>query len=327
MIPTPLWKLYTKLFGITKPYLDPYLTGDGNGFFFGTRNKKEFFLSLLASYQSDVAVTLEADEIRNRIDRGETDHTFRFVFPLGKEYWRRPVSASPEYFVKSAEHWIDTNPPFSKAWLDPEETAIRAINWIAGYHLFSDHSSVTKQFIERFLRVLYLHGSLCSRYLRKNRTNETEKLIVLIAAQLVGTMFYNHRSGKRWHDRSIRQIDDMIVQEEKDRVNDLSIRRLEFYTISYCASKRFNVNRKSGALNKFHTMYKAAAQAENLHEVNRKIFRYNLEEETSMLIGLFPVGAVLFQDTELKKLYSKYSEDALWLSGTEGFEVFRSISS
>lgn len=324
MIRTLLWKLYTQKFNITKPYVQPYLHGDGNGFYFGARNKKEFFLSLLSSYQSDVSITLEADAIRSDIDSGNIDDTFRFIFPLGKEYWVRPVSQSPDYFVNTVKHWIDANPPGSNAWQNLEESAIRTINWIAGYHFFSDHSLLHEQFLHRFFKTIYLHGYRFEHLLKQKLTLNIEKLTVLAAQQMIGTMYFNQRTGNRWNHRSIQMIDDIILQNDLEPEHSTFYTCLELYTFSFIASNNLKIFRQSGVRKKLHTMYKTAAAMEHTQQTERKIFHYRVKEEAPIREGLLPVGAVLFNDQLIKQKSKQFSEDALWLLGAEGFELYRS---
>ncbi len=325
MIRKYIWKLYSALITFTKPYIRPYLSGDGNGFFFGTRNKKEFFLSLLSSFQSAAAVTLDADEIRAKIDSGEIDDTFRFLFPLGKEYWLRPVSTGTDYFMKSVNRWIETNPPASNSWHDSETVAIRAINWIAGYHLFCGHPSITDRFHRRFLRTIYLHGSRLSHFKPDKMKSVLASLTVSTAGQLTGTMFFNHRSGKRWYNRSVRHIDNLITTTHSIPDEESFLSQLECYTISHIASQKLNIPRRLDARAKLLDMFKAAGEMINTPKMRRRIFRHKIEDETPVQGGLLTAGAILFNDSGLKKKYPHLSEDALWLLGAEGFELFRNI--
>ncbi len=324
MIQTLLWKLYTQKFNITKPYVQPYLRGDGNGFFFGTRNKKEFFLSLLSSYQSDVSITLEADAIRSDIDSGNIDNTFRFIFPIGKEYWIRPVSNSPEYFVNCVNRWIKANPPASKVWWNFEESAIRVLNWIAGYHFFSDHALLNEQFLHRFFKTIYLHGCWFERRSQEKPKGGMEKLTVLTAQQIIGMMFLNQRSGKIWHNRSIQMIDEIILKDRTDPDNSTFYIVLELSTLSCIASNNLKIFRQSGVQKKLHDVYKTASAMEHTQQTERKVFHYRVKEEAPIREGLLPVGAILFDDQLIKQKTKQFSEDALWLLGAEGFELYRS---
>lgn len=327
MILKLFWKLYPRTLDITEPYKQPFLRGDGYGFFFGTRNKKEFFLSLLSQFQSDVSITIEADTVRTDIDRGKTDHTFRFIFPLGKEYWTRPVSNAPEYFMKPINRWISTHPPASDVWNNLEETAIRAINWIAGYHFFSDSQSMTVQFLHRLFRTIFIHGSWLERSNVQNKHgSDIEKLIVLTAQQIVGAMFFNHRAGRRWQNRGIQTIDELILQYKIDPGNERFYKFLELFTLSFIASKNLKLYRRSGVQEKLHSMYKTAAamKNENTRKEERIVFHYRIKEEVPVRERLLPVGAVLFEDQFIKQKTGQFSEDALWLLGAEGFELYRS---
>ncbi len=138
-------------------------------------------------------------------------------------------------------------------------------------------------------------------------------------------MFLNYRTGKRWYDRSVQQIDDMIIRDDADPGQESFYPRIECYTISYIESKKLKISRRPEAWSKLHKMFKAAAAAKHTPAIHRRIFRYRIEDEVHLPEGLLPVGAILFNDPGIKQRYPHLSEDALWLLGAEGFELFRNI--
>ncbi len=321
-----LWKL-KNVYGkkMQSSVISPALTGTGDGFFFGTRNKKEFFLSLLASFQSEVSISLEADEIKSSIDQGSVDDSFRFIFPLGKEYWLRQISNAPEYFHTAIDRWIAHNPPGSERWYDLQVSAIRIINWIAGFHLFSDHSSINEKLLRRFFKTLFLHGSWFYIFSKSRFNSNIEKLSLLTALQFTGTLFLKSKKGGTWLRRSIKLIDTAILQDDPAIEPYSFANRIEFYTFSYILSEKNNISRSTEIKKKLHTMYYSLSNVEGEPEIERQVFRYTITEDIPMYEGLMTVGAILFNDPELKKRYPHFSEDVLWLLGAEGFEAFRNI--
>ncbi|GEM_PF-3107475 len=321
-----LWKLknvYCK--PMQSRFASPNVPGTGEGFFFGTRNKKEFFLSLLTSYQSEVSISLEADEIKTSIDQGSVDDSFRFIFPLGKEYWLRQISNAPEYFHTAIDRWIAHNPPGSERWYDLRMSAIRIINWIAGFHLFSDHSSINEKFRRRFFKTIFLHGSWFYIFSKSRFNSNIEKLLLLTALQFTGTLFLNSKKGDTWLRRSIKLIDTAILHDDPAIEPYSFANRIEFYTLSYILSEKTNISRSTEIKKKLHTLYYSLSNVEGEPEIERQLFRYTITEDIPIDKGLMTVGAILCNDPELKKRYPHFSEDALWLLGAEGFESFRII--
>jgi len=321
-----LWKLknvYCK--PIQSGFASPNLTGTGGGFFFGTRNKKEFFLSLLTSFQSEVTISLDADELKSSIDQGNFDDSFRFIFPLGKEYWLRQISNAPEYFQTTIDRWIAHNPPGSDRWYDLQMSAIRTINWIAGYHFFSDHSTINEKFLRRFFESIFLHGSWFYIFSNSRFNSNIEKLSLLTALQFTGTLFSNSKKGDMWLRRSIKYIDNTLLHDDPAIEPNTFANRIEFYTLSYILSEKNNISRSTEIKKKLHTMYYSLSNIEGEPEIERQVFRYTNTEEIPMYKGLMTVGAIFFNDPELKERYPHFSEEALWLLGAEGFESFRII--
>lgn len=128
-----------------------------------------------------------------------------------------------------------------------------------------------------------------------------------------------------WLRRSIKYIDNTLLHDDPAIEPNTFANRIEFYTLSYILSEKNNISRSTEIKKKLHTMYYSLSNIEGEPEIERQVFRYTNTEEIPMYKGLMTVGAILFNDPELKKRYPHFSEDVLWLLGAEGFEAFRNI--
>jgi hypothetical protein len=78
---------------------------------------------------------------------------------LGKAYWYTGNEKYAKEFAGQIESWIENNPvELGVNWSCTMDVAIRAVNWIWGYHFFCGSPSLTNEFKTQFFKSLYLHG-------------------------------------------------------------------------------------------------------------------------------------------------------------------------
>lgn len=84
---------------------------------------------------------------------------FQHIFTLGKAY---QITNDEKYafeFREQIQDWIHKNPvEMTVNWTCTMDVAIRAVNWIAGYHLFKKSKVIKADFWNLFNNMLYQHG-------------------------------------------------------------------------------------------------------------------------------------------------------------------------
>jgi hypothetical protein len=326
MIGSHLLRLFIRHGLIRENHAEPYLTGRGDTYLFGTRNRKEFFISLLTSFSSEVSLTLDADEILARIDADSVPSSFTFLFPLGKAYWVRSAQPYADAFRNSIVRWIETHEPGSSSWCQRDNMSRRIVNWITGYHFFADTGIPDIDFMRMFSRSLYLQGRWMAAETDRSERDRNVRLRALLAMQICGLFFANDASGKKWLTRSSARIDRLMEDEADPRtIDELFLERLDIYTISYLLSRINRLGRGEKTDRNLHRLYRVLASSSSPLPYRGEVIRYREADNPLKSTEMLPIAAVLYGDRSMKERHPHFSEYALWLLGAEGFERFRAI--
>src|SRR5215831_8994465 len=85
---------------------------------------------------------------------------FQHGIVLGQAYWLTSNDEYAEEFKLQFLDWIARNPcRYGVNWACTMDVGIRAVNWIWAFYFFRGSRVVDSQFIEAFLKNLYLHAS------------------------------------------------------------------------------------------------------------------------------------------------------------------------
>jgi hypothetical protein len=91
---------------------------------------------------------------------------FQHLAVLGQAYWLTNDEKYAKCFQDDIADWISENPVgYGVNWTCAMDVAIRAVNWIIGYHYFAAAPCISKEFWTEFHRHLYLTGKFIFRNL------------------------------------------------------------------------------------------------------------------------------------------------------------------
>ena len=96
-----------------------------------------------------------------------------FTF-LGQAYWLTGDERYAAEYRAEIEHWLAVNPfAYSVNWACPMDVALRAINWIWGFHFMSASTACRDTTFRRSLiRSLFMHGEFVARHLERGDRSE-----------------------------------------------------------------------------------------------------------------------------------------------------------
>lgn len=155
---------------------------------------------------------------------------FQHFFTLGKAYLLTKNEKYSLEFKEEIEDWIKSNPvEMSVNWSCTMDVAIRAVNWIIGYFFFKDSVSISKEFLVKYNKSLYLHG----RYIIKNLENQGEHTGNHYLSNIVGLIWLgiyfgdfvvedkNEENNPRlWLDYATVELEkEMLIQVNEDGTN------------------------------------------------------------------------------------------------------------
>lgn len=261
---------------------------------------------------------------------------------LGQAYWFTADEKYAREFVAQIEDWIESNPwPWGVNWTCTMDVAIRAVNWLWGYHFFQYSPSLSDEFRLAFYKSLLVHG----RHIFRNLENRGEVIGNHYLTNLVGLVYLGilcpeFKEACRWQEFGLRELEqEMCNQVYPDGVNfeaSTSYHRLvlEMFLSTVILAQRNG--------HSFRPAY-----MERLEKTVEFIMYLTKPDNTAPLIGdndngrlhrlkvwdpperewvdfryLLAVGAVLFNRKDFAQAAGNQWEEALWLFGKEAL-VFK----
>jgi len=267
---------------------------------------------------------------------------------LGKAYWYIKESKvdGEKYareFVNQISDWIDANPvTLGVNWSCTMDVAIRAVNWIWGYYFFCGSQSVTKEFKLKFFKSLFLHGRHIVNNLEFGRIRGNHYLSDIAGLVYLGIFFHETKEGKKWLEKGLNALkEEMELQVYEDGVGfegSISYHRLvtELFLSTTLLSRNNGIDFPQWYMTRLERMLEfvlyytkpngTAPQIgdnddgrlhilSNYGNWNRLDHRY-----------LVSVGAVLFKRQDFKDAAGEFLEEAFWLLGAEGLNIYNAIS-
>lgn len=266
---------------------------------------------------------------------------FQHLITLGKAYWYTNDNIYLDEFLCEMDDWIDQNPiDYGINWVSTMDVAIRAINWIWAFYFFSVSTIANREFKLKFLRNLFLHG----KYIINNLENESRGnhyLSNISGLIYLGIFFKETKEGQIWLEKGIaallQEMEYQIYPDGTSYEGSIGYHRLvtEIFVSSTLICMKNNIKFPESYLNRLEKMIEfimyytkpdgyAPQIGDNddgrLHILanygnwNRIDHRY-----------LISIGAVLFKRYDFKEFSGKFHEEALWLLGREGLQIYKDI--
>jgi hypothetical protein len=267
---------------------------------------------------------------------------FQHFVTLGKAYWYTKNEKYANEFVSQIESWIAQNPvEFGINWSITMDVAIRAVNWIWGYYFFCDSPSLTKEFKIKLFKSLFLHGRHIINNLEFGQIRGNHYLSDIVGLIYLGIFFQDTKEGKKWLEKGLSALkEEMKVQVYPDGVDcecSISYHRLvtELFLSTTLLCRKNSITFPEWYMNRLEKMIEfvmdytkpdgTAPQIgdnddgrlhilSNYGNWNRLDHRY-----------LLSVGAVLFERRDFKEAAGEFYEEAFWLLGEEGLNIYKDI--
>lgn len=259
-----------------------------------------------------------------------------FTF-LGQAYWLTDDERYAEEYRTEIEDWLAANPfAYSVNWACAMDVALRAINWIWGFHFFAgSRACAAPEFRRRLLRGLFMHGEFIVRHLEKADVNGNHYLSDAAGLVFLGLFFQHTADGRRWlelgkaivFDEMLEQVSDDGVDFEQSTAYHRLV--LELFLTSYLLIEK-------------HGQAIPAAQLARLEKMFDFVAAYTKPNGLAPLIGdaddgrvqklgaqpindhryMLSTGAVRFGRADLKAAAGRLWEESFWLLGPDAADVF-----
>ncbi|HAV23304.1 MAG: hypothetical protein A3G43_04615 [Ignavibacteria bacterium RIFCSPLOWO2_12_FULL_56_21] len=265
---------------------------------------------------------------------------FHQVWWLGKANW---VTGNEEYarkFESLVADWIEANPLNRGVnWTIAMEAAIRACNLAAGYFFFCESRSISSSFWIKFFRSLYQHGKFIENNLEYAFVRGNHFLSNVAGLVVLGVLFRDHDFGRRWFQWGVEQLEtEMRRQVYADGVNwekSTTYQRLvlELFVVPTLLAEQNGHTFSTPYHDRLRKMFRFVASYQRPDGTiplvgdadDGRLFRMRRKDDINDLRHILAVGAVMYEDPELRNVAGGFRQDALWMMGGEGFEKFRLI--
>jgi hypothetical protein len=147
---------------------------------------------------------------------------FQHLPLLGKAWWLSGDERYSEEAASEMRDWIRKNPTgFGVNWKCPMDVAIRAVNWIHAWAMFSDSSAFSDEDWKNLLTALYRHGQFVRSNLEYHvAVRGNHYLSNLAGLAFLGCVFADTPEGREWRKFAREQLKvEMEFQVLPDGVN------------------------------------------------------------------------------------------------------------
>jgi hypothetical protein len=267
---------------------------------------------------------------------------------LGKAYWLAQDERYAGEIVEQITHWIDDNPcPYGVNWLCPMDVAIRIMNILWAYLFVKDSPAVSDDFRRRLAVSIFQHGQHILFNLEYGCGNDgsivngNHYLTDVIGLLHLGVLCPEFKMADKWRSVGVQAlIEEMDRQVNPDGINfesSVAYHRLvlELFTAGALLCLRNGITLPGQFWERLERMFEFVLYVtrpdgnipvvgdaddgrlfilSDYGDWNRRDFRY-----------LLSVGAVLFKREDMKTHAGGFSEDAFWLLGPSGIDVFNAL--
>ncbi len=259
---------------------------------------------------------------------------------LGKAYWVSRSETHVEKFKNLVADWLTSNPiPYGVNWASPMEVAIRAVNLIIGLLYFLGSDRIDDDFFSKLLCSLYDHGVFIRSNLEVTLRSGNHYISNLVGLIYLGVLFNDTEAGAAWIDFARRELESEILRQVYDDGTDYEKSTgyhgfvTELFAAAYILLELNGFKVSAAFKERLEKMFAFGASATmndgTISSIgdsdDGRVFKMSAGENPNDRRDLLAVGAVLFDRGDFKSVAGKYSELALLLLGTEGFEKFTAL--
>jgi Heparinase II/III-like protein/Heparinase II/III N-terminus len=270
------------------------------------------------------------------------------LLTLGKAYCLTEDESYAQEVIAQINQWLDDNPCLVGVnWTCAMDVAIRIINIIWGVVFIEASTSITAEFKRRIFITIWEHGQYLVRHLEYSISddgriaNHNHYLSNIVGLVYLGILFPEFKASETW--RSIGAtalLEEMDRQVYPDGVNyesSTSYHRLvlELFTSAALLCRLNNIGLPETFWARLEKMYSFILY---VNRPDGKVPQVGDADDGRLHIlsdygrwdradhrYLLAIGAVLFSRPDMKAYAGGFSEDAFWLLGCGGAEVFDAL--
>jgi heparinase II/III-like protein len=260
---------------------------------------------------------------------------------LGQAYWLTGKNRYAQEFAHEVSDWIARNPwGYGVNWACAMDVALRALNWIWGFHFFAASSPCSsREFRAAFLRALYLHGEYVATHLERGDVNGNHFLSDAVGLIALGGFFRPISRAGGWLalGRGILDVelaaqtgDDGVDYEQSTAYHRLV---LELFLTGHLLAARHGTPFSADWVSRLERMFEfveAYVKPDGSMPLVGDADDGRVQKLGVQAINdhryLLSIGAVLFSRPDFKRAAGSFRDEAFWLLGPSAAARFDALA-
>ena len=266
---------------------------------------------------------------------------FQHLNTLGQAYVLTGEQKYRDEFVNQIIDWKDSNPvAFGVNWACTMDVAIRVANWLVAKELFEE-SSLPKEFLEKFYVSIYEHGRFIRNHLEYSPKLTTNHYVADLAGLFFIAVYCPFlKESASWQkfcvDELAKEIQKQVYEDGCDFEASTSYHRLVLEMFFYCEllGKSAGIEFPQSYQDKVRKMFECSLYS---IKPNGKIPQIGDNDNGRFLIFaqrpvlehkyLLSLAAIYYQDSTFKLQHFDFDEEAFWVFGLKGKEIYDTLPS
>ena len=263
---------------------------------------------------------------------------------LGIAYWLTGEQRYVSAFIQQVKSWIKTNPVrHGMNWYYPLEVSVRILAWITAFQFFRGSTEFRQEVGGEFMKSLWQQLDFLSRHLQPVRSQDdvpnNHMIAELIGLILAGTVFPEFNEAERCRDIALELLSEQVkAQTHPDGVNKeqaTGYHRFvaELLLLVVAHSRRVGLKRDpvlETTLEKMLDYLQFSTAPDNINQMwgdsdYGRALGLGQKKDFWDFRPLLSAGAVLFERSDWKFVSGRFDEEAFWVLGREGLDLWRQI--
>jgi hypothetical protein len=265
---------------------------------------------------------------------------FQHLITLGQAYALTKDKKYPDEFTNQITDWIMNNPVgFGVNWRCTMDVAIRVVNWLVAMEFFADNDLFTRGFLDDFYIAIYEHGRFIEDHLESASGWTTNHYLANIAGLFfIGVYCPFFRESTKWRDFAFRElhreIEKQVYPDGCSFESSTSYHRLalEMLFYSMLLGDRAGIIFSDDYKKKMRKMFEFSLYCIKPNGLIPQIgdndsgrflrFSRMPAVEHKYLLNL---ATIYFKDSSFKIEQFGLGEEAFWIFGVEGKDIYDSL--
>lgn len=261
---------------------------------------------------------------------------------LGKAY---VITGNEKYAVECASqlnHWVEHNScAIGINWFDSLEVSIRLVSWVIAFHLLKTSDAFISLAGRNFIKRLYQQTHFVKKHLSINWQVPNNHLIGEVTAMvLIGALFPEFKDSEEWTKKGLdileKELESQTFEDGVNKEQSPAFHRFVLdFTLLVMNLSQWKTIGESSIIEHYtekmleYIMYATAPDSKipmigDASEIRG--YKLSGEGKSWDFREKLAIGAVLYKRGDFKCVANQFGEEAFWLLGGRGLEMFEELS-